>query len=170
MVAPRGRPACRIGLMKRAQPRVLIVRPSLGSRAERFASRRRLRREAERSREGLGNAISIFHPWWHFLADCRKNRYDPSMQRSDLASAIWTAFWTLVHAGTGARILFLRGKGASKKYFAAHRAQPVEKARFGRENPSNSKTIQPSQPGEFAELRALTALAKEIQIPPGASG
>src|SRR5208283_4436534 len=56
--------------------------------------------------------------------------------------------------------------GPQKKHFARVRAQPLEKARFGRENPRKSKQIQTSGDRRFAAPAPRSA---EIQGNPNVS-
>jgi hypothetical protein len=54
-----------------------------------------------------------------------------------------------------------QGRKAPKKLLRVYPAQPIDKSRFGRENPRKSKEIQPSKSGIFAAKRRGP---KKIQI------
>jgi hypothetical protein len=64
---------------------------------------------------------------------------------------------------------FPRLLACDKNHRPAQAAQPTEKARFGRENPSKSKTIQPHQQVSSARIGHEPRKPKRIEWTKGAN-
>jgi hypothetical protein len=102
-------------------------------------------RSAGKTASGLGEAAKELAA--RTTASCRKSE--------NLVAFSYTES-VLPHARSRAPLpgALSTGKREREETFAEKPAQPIEKVRFGRENPRKSKIIQRSQTGVFAAKRA----------------